>query len=135
MIHDDLGPEWELTTREFGHGEVRVCDPPFQPIDRLGCTEAVIALPPCPRCLDGAEQSVEMIGTGVVAKVVWCYYAEAVAPWGFLAEGLQQIEARLVLIGGLLFPCVVFIATATDEMADENTGIGLYGDALRIAFV
>ena len=76
-----------------------------------------------------------MIGAGIVAKAVGCVYAEIVALWRLLAEGLQQIAAGLVLIGGLLFPRVVLVAAATDELAGEHAGISLYRYALRIAVV
>ena len=68
-----------------------VCDPSFEPIDRLGRAEAIIALPPCPRCPDGAEKGVEMIGARIIAKTVRRVYAEAVALWRLLAKGLQQM--------------------------------------------
>jgi len=126
-------PEWAVTA--LGSGQVRICDPSFQPIDRLGRAKTVIALPPCPRCLDRAEKGVEMIGAGIVAKAVGCDYAEAVTPWCFLAESLEKIPAGLVLIGGLLFSRIVLVAAATDKPAGEQPGIGFDGYAERIAVV
>ncbi len=121
--------------RESGVSQVRVCDPAFQGIDHSGCAEAVVTLMPRPGGLHGAEEGIEMIAAGVVAKAVWRVDGEAAKFWGLLAEGIQKIAACFVLIGCLLFPCIVLVAATAYEPSGENARVSFYGDSVRIALM
>ncbi|MGL4441670.1 MAG: hypothetical protein ACRCUE_20665, partial [Bosea sp. (in: a-proteobacteria)] len=52
-----------------------------------------------------------------------------------LTKSPKQITPGLGLISGLLFSSIILVTAATDELASENTGVGFYYDALRIAVV
>ncbi|KIX17399.1 hypothetical protein SY26_10510 [Paracoccus sp. 228] len=113
-------------------GNVRIGDPSFQWVYDIRRAKPRITLPPSPSSLNGAEESVEMVGARIVAQVIGGDDVEAVSRWRRVTKSMKQTMASLPLIGILLAARIVLVATATDKLAGQNARIGLNDDTLRI---